>query len=214
MVRAAAKNHPSVAVVVDPARYAEVADGGRRRRLHPRRAAAAGRRRRSGTPPSYDIAVASWMGNVLAPDDESGFPAWVGGSWERADVLRYGENPHQGAALYRQLASPGWPHAEQLHGKADVLQQLRRHRRRLAGRARPRRPVRGDHQARQPVRDRRRRRHRRRAPQGARLRPGVGLRRGDRGQPRGRPDDGRADRRGVHRGRRGAVVHRRRARAC
>jgi phosphoribosylaminoimidazolecarboxamide formyltransferase / IMP cyclohydrolase len=56
------------------------------------------------------------MGNVLAPDDESGFPAWVGGSWERADVLRYGENPHQGAALYRS-GQPGLADAEQLHGK-------------------------------------------------------------------------------------------------
>src|SRR6195952_1257940 len=115
MVRAAAKNHPSVAVVVDPARYVEVlaavSQGGfslpERRKL----AAAAFRHTES-----YDIAVASWMGNVLAPDDESGFPAWVGASWERADVLRYGENPHQSAALYRGL-NPGLAHAEQLHGK-------------------------------------------------------------------------------------------------
>jgi phosphoribosylaminoimidazolecarboxamide formyltransferase/IMP cyclohydrolase len=40
----------------------------------------------------------------------------VGGSWERADVLRYGENPHQGAALYRS-GQPGLADAEQLHGK-------------------------------------------------------------------------------------------------
>jgi phosphoribosylaminoimidazolecarboxamide formyltransferase/IMP cyclohydrolase len=56
------------------------------------------------------------MGNVLAPDDDSGFPAWTGGSWDRADVLRYGENPHQRAALYRHWR-PGLAHAEQLHGK-------------------------------------------------------------------------------------------------
>jgi phosphoribosylaminoimidazolecarboxamide formyltransferase/IMP cyclohydrolase len=56
------------------------------------------------------------MGSVLAPDDESGFPEWVGASWERADVLRYGENPHQSAALYRGQ-DPGLAHAEQLHGK-------------------------------------------------------------------------------------------------
>ena len=116
MVRAAAKNHPSVAVVVDPARYgdvlAAVSEGGfsleQRRRL----AVAAFRHTAS-----YDIAVASWMGNVLAPDDESGFPAWVGASRERADVLRYGENPHQRAALYADLdAAPGLAQAEQLHG--------------------------------------------------------------------------------------------------
>ncbi|SFD92363.1 bifunctional phosphoribosylaminoimidazolecarboxamide formyltransferase/IMP cyclohydrolase [Blastococcus tunisiensis] len=115
MVRAAAKNHPSVAVVVDPARYGDVltavAEGGftlaERRRL----AAAAFRHTAS-----YDIAVASWLGNVVAPDDDSGFPAWAGASWERADVLRYGENPHQSAALYRGV-QPGLAHAEQLHGK-------------------------------------------------------------------------------------------------
>src|SRR6195952_2676078 len=115
MVRAAAKNHPSVAVVVDPGRYVEVlaavSQGGFT--LPERRKLAAAAFRHTA---SYDIAVASWMGNVLAPDDESGFPAWVGASWERADVLRYGENPHQSAALYRGL-NPGLAHAEQLHGK-------------------------------------------------------------------------------------------------
>jgi phosphoribosylaminoimidazolecarboxamide formyltransferase/IMP cyclohydrolase len=116
MVRAAAKNHPSVAVVVDPARYgdvlAAVSEGGFT--LAERQTLAAAAFRHTA---SYDIAVASWMGNVLAPDDDSGFPTWVGGSWERADVLRYGENPHQRAALYRGL-QPGLAHAEQLHGKA------------------------------------------------------------------------------------------------
>jgi phosphoribosylaminoimidazolecarboxamide formyltransferase/IMP cyclohydrolase len=116
MVRAAAKNHPSVAVVVDPARYgdvlAAVAAGGFT--LTERQKLAAAAFRHTAT---YDIAVASWMGNVLAPDDDSGFPAWVGATWDRADVLRYGENPHQAAALYRSW-QPGLAHAEQLHGKA------------------------------------------------------------------------------------------------
>jgi phosphoribosylaminoimidazolecarboxamide formyltransferase/IMP cyclohydrolase len=115
MVRAAAKNHPSVAVVVDPGRYLEVVEavtaGGFT--LAQRQGLAAEAFRHTA---AYDVAVASWMGNVLAPDDESGFPAWVGGSWERADVLRYGENPHQGAALYRS-GQPGLADAEQLHGK-------------------------------------------------------------------------------------------------
>ncbi|RBY93197.1 bifunctional phosphoribosylaminoimidazolecarboxamide formyltransferase/IMP cyclohydrolase [Blastococcus sp. TF02A-30] len=117
MVRAAAKNHPSVAVVVDPARYgdvlAAVAEGGFTLAERQRLAVAAFRHTAS-----YDIAVASWMGSVLAPDPGSDFPEWVAGSWERADVLRYGENPHQGAALYRGAAAPGLAHAEQLHGKA------------------------------------------------------------------------------------------------
>ncbi|GAB3364888.1 bifunctional phosphoribosylaminoimidazolecarboxamide formyltransferase/IMP cyclohydrolase [Modestobacter lapidis] len=115
MVRAAGKNHPSVAVVVDPGRYAEVlaAVAGGGFTLAQRQGLAAEAFRHTA---AYDVAVASWMGNVLAPDDESGFPEWVGGSWERTDVLRYGENPHQGAALYRS-GQPGLADAEQLHGK-------------------------------------------------------------------------------------------------
>ena len=68
---------------------------------------------------TYDIGVASWLGNVVAPDDgSSGFPGWVGASWERAAVLRYGENPHQRAALYVTPDVPvGVAHAEQLQGK-------------------------------------------------------------------------------------------------
>src|SRR3954467_13713059 len=115
MVRAAAKNHPSVAVVVDPARYDDVLtavqSGGFTLAERQKLAAAAFRHTAS-----YDIAVASWMGSVLAPDDETGFPAWTGASWDRASVLRYGENPHQRAALYRHWR-PGLAHAEQLHGK-------------------------------------------------------------------------------------------------
>ncbi|HYH28921.1 MAG TPA: bifunctional phosphoribosylaminoimidazolecarboxamide formyltransferase/IMP cyclohydrolase [Pseudonocardia sp.] len=115
MVRASAKNHPSVAVVVDPARYgdvlAAVSAGGFTLAERQRLAVAAFRHTAS-----YDIAVASWLGSVVAPDEESVFPTWVGGSWERADVLRYGENPHQQAALYRS-GRPGLAHAEQLHGK-------------------------------------------------------------------------------------------------
>ncbi|WP_336920806.1 bifunctional phosphoribosylaminoimidazolecarboxamide formyltransferase/IMP cyclohydrolase [Aquipuribacter sp. SD81] len=121
MVRAAAKNHPSVAVVTDPARYgdtlAAVAAGGFTLAQRARLAAEA-----FVHTASYDVAVASWMGNVLAPDpDGDGFPTWLGATWERADVLRYGENPHQRAALYvsgRDGAPAGLATAEQLHGKA------------------------------------------------------------------------------------------------
>ncbi|MFJ3403671.1 bifunctional phosphoribosylaminoimidazolecarboxamide formyltransferase/IMP cyclohydrolase [Promicromonospora sp. NPDC090134] len=127
MVRAAAKNHPSVAVVVDPARYADVVTavqaGGFT--YAQRKALAAAAFVHTAT---YDVAVASWMGSVVAPTDavdgadgpvSTGFPAWVGGTWERADVLRYGENPHQRAALYtRGDGVTGLAQAEQLHGKA------------------------------------------------------------------------------------------------
>ena len=122
MVRAAAKNHPSVAVVVDPARYddvvAAVAAGGFT--LRERQALAAAAFVHTAT---YDVHVASWMGSVLAPTDEvagvsTGFPAWVGATWDRAVVLRYGENPHQKAALYTHgFGAPGLAQAEQLHGK-------------------------------------------------------------------------------------------------
>jgi phosphoribosylaminoimidazolecarboxamide formyltransferase/IMP cyclohydrolase len=72
----------------------------------------------------YDVAVASWMGSVLAPEverEESGqFPTWMGGTWRRRAGLRYGENPHQTAALYVMDTRPaprGLAGAEQLHGK-------------------------------------------------------------------------------------------------
>ena len=68
---------------------------------------------------TYDVHVASWMGNVLTDTSEgAGFPAWIGATWDRAAVLRYGENPHQSAALYLDGFRPaGLAQAEQLHGK-------------------------------------------------------------------------------------------------
>jgi phosphoribosylaminoimidazolecarboxamide formyltransferase/IMP cyclohydrolase len=119
MVRAAAKNHPSVAVVTSPSRYADVLDAVRAGgfTLAQRQALAAEAFVHTA---NYDVAVASWLGNVVSPTDGgTGFPAWVGGTWERADVLRYGENPHQRAALYvtNHTPRPGLAQAEQLHGK-------------------------------------------------------------------------------------------------
>ena len=115
MIRASAKNHQNVAVVVDPSGYdgvlATVAEGGFT--LTQRRQLAAQAFVHTG---EYDIAVASWFDNVLAPDD-SGFPTWLAGSWTRQDVLRYGENPHQDAALYRGHGASGLAAAEQLQGK-------------------------------------------------------------------------------------------------
>jgi phosphoribosylaminoimidazolecarboxamide formyltransferase / IMP cyclohydrolase len=118
MVRAAAKNHANVAVVVDPTRYGWVLDQVRAGgfTLADRRTLALAAFRHTA---SYDIAVASWMGSFLAPDDEgSHFPGWVGASWTRRNVLRYGENPHQNAALYVSDYPQGsLASAEQLHGK-------------------------------------------------------------------------------------------------
>ena len=119
MLRAAAKNHPSVAVVVDPRRYDDVLTSVRAGgfTLAQRRTLAAEAYVQTAT---YDVHVASWMGNVLAPtDDGTGFPAWIGGTWDRASVLRYGENPHQPAALYVSgFGAGGLATADQLHGKA------------------------------------------------------------------------------------------------
>ncbi len=119
MVRGAAKNHANVAVVVSPDRYTEVleavAAGGFT--LQQRQSLAMEAFRHTAT---YDVAVASWMGSIVAPDaGPSGFPGWVGGVWQRAEVLRYGENPHQRAALYvSDPPAPGLATAELLNGKA------------------------------------------------------------------------------------------------
>ena len=118
MVRAAAKNHPSVAIVTSPQRYADVlaalGEGGFT--LDQRKRLAAEAFVHTAT---YDVHVASWMGSVLTDtSDGAGFPAWVGGTWDRANVLRYGENPHQPAALYLNGFGPdGLAQARQLHGK-------------------------------------------------------------------------------------------------
>ncbi|MEE1619843.1 bifunctional phosphoribosylaminoimidazolecarboxamide formyltransferase/IMP cyclohydrolase [Zafaria sp. Z1313] len=121
MVRAAAKNHPSVAVVVDPARYADVVsaarEGGFELAARQRLAAAA-----FAHTASYDNAVAQWTASQFLDVDGDGvvdWPAYAGLSLERSEVLRYGENPHQQAALYVDHAAPaGIAQADQLHGKA------------------------------------------------------------------------------------------------
>ncbi|WP_328845081.1 bifunctional phosphoribosylaminoimidazolecarboxamide formyltransferase/IMP cyclohydrolase [Streptomyces sp. NBC_00258] len=115
MVRAAAKNHPSVAVVTSPERYADVLsaarDGGFD--LHARKRLAAEAFQHTA---AYDVAVASWFASSYAPADESGFPDFIGSTFEKRNTLRYGENPHQGAALYVD-GTGGLADAEQLHGK-------------------------------------------------------------------------------------------------
>ena len=123
MVRAAAKNHANVAVVTSPQMYDEVeaalAAGGftmeQRRRLAARAFARTA---------SYDAAVASWFAADYAPDEtaaQTGWPDLTAAAWTRGEVLRYGENPHQSAALYLPAGRPdsaGVATAEQLHGKA------------------------------------------------------------------------------------------------
>ncbi|MET0783687.1 MAG: bifunctional phosphoribosylaminoimidazolecarboxamide formyltransferase/IMP cyclohydrolase [Leifsonia flava] len=117
MVRASAKNHANVAIVVDPARYPQVVAaleaGGTT--LAQRQALGAEAFRHTA---SYDVNVASWIGNVVAPDDDgTGFPGWLGGTWTRQQSLRYGENSHQAAALYANREGGGIAQSRQLHGK-------------------------------------------------------------------------------------------------
>ncbi|MGP3982015.1 bifunctional phosphoribosylaminoimidazolecarboxamide formyltransferase/IMP cyclohydrolase [Streptomyces sp. KR80] len=117
MVRAAAKNHPSVAVVTSPERYADVLEAARGGGfdLTARKRLAAEAFQHTA---AYDVAVASWFTSGYAPEDEGGnLPEFVAGSWERKSVLRYGENPHQAAALYTDGTPEGLANAEQLHGK-------------------------------------------------------------------------------------------------
>ena len=111
MLRAAAKNFASVASVVDPADYGAVGDeldAGAGRLSH------ATRRRLAGkvfaATASYDAAIAGYMAGGAADDDT---PARLRLDLPRAQSMRYGENPHQAAALYREGAGP-W---EVLHGK-------------------------------------------------------------------------------------------------
>ncbi|MFD0373248.1 bifunctional phosphoribosylaminoimidazolecarboxamide formyltransferase/IMP cyclohydrolase [Streptomyces sp. NPDC059071] len=116
MVRAAAKNHPSVLVVTEPGAYAAVLQtvretGGTTLALRKLFAATAFRHTAA-----YDVAVASWFADDYAAFDDSGFPGFLGATYERKNVLRYGENPHQGAALYVD-GTGGLAEAEQLHGK-------------------------------------------------------------------------------------------------
>jgi phosphoribosylaminoimidazolecarboxamide formyltransferase/IMP cyclohydrolase len=118
MVRASAKNHANMTVLTAPDQYAELvaalAEGGTTLAQRQRLAAAA-----FVHTATYDVAVASWMGSVLTgTSDGDGFPGWTGATWDKAAGLRYGENPHQAAALYRSPGTGGsLADAQQLHGK-------------------------------------------------------------------------------------------------
>jgi phosphoribosylaminoimidazolecarboxamide formyltransferase/IMP cyclohydrolase len=117
MVRAAAKNHPSVAIVTSPTQYPQLiealASGGFT--LDARRELAAAAFAHTA---AYDVAVATWMGEHLDPRGTDGFPQYSGGLWAKQATLRYGENAHQSAAIYTDAAAPtGLAQAQLLHGK-------------------------------------------------------------------------------------------------
>ena len=119
MVRAAAKNHDAVAIVVDPADYARTVEAAKNGgfSLNERRRLAAGAFAHTA---AYDTAVATWTASQFLQDEDANFwPPYAGLGFERSETLRYGENPHQRAALYVDpAAAPGIAQAEQLHGKA------------------------------------------------------------------------------------------------
>lgn len=112
MVRSAAKNHAYVAIVTDPADYAVVATG--ETTLEDRRRFAA---KAYALTAQYDAAIAGWFAFA---DQGERFPATLPLVFKRSDELRYGENPHQSAALYLPAgpAAAGIAQAAQLQGKA------------------------------------------------------------------------------------------------
>jgi phosphoribosylaminoimidazolecarboxamide formyltransferase/IMP cyclohydrolase len=114
MVRAAAKNFESAAVVVDPGRYGDVleeldVEGGITRATRFALAAEA-----FAHTAAYDAAVGGWFASQSSGDDA--LPSFVGLALEKRAELRYGENPHQRGALYETTAGPG------VLGGADVRQ--------------------------------------------------------------------------------------------
>jgi phosphoribosylaminoimidazolecarboxamide formyltransferase/IMP cyclohydrolase len=111
MLRGAAKNHNSVAVISDPSQYDQLLgaiSGGGFTTAERRQLALDAFR----TTAEYDLAIATW----LAKTDSDDLPDWFGQIWNRKSSLRYGENPHQSAALYAGATS-GVVNAQQLHGK-------------------------------------------------------------------------------------------------
>jgi phosphoribosylaminoimidazolecarboxamide formyltransferase/IMP cyclohydrolase len=111
MLRGAAKNHGSVAVICQTSQYDQLLDaikaGGFTEAE--RRALALEVFR---TTAEYDLAIATWLGQSEGKD----LPEWFGHIWHRENSLRYGENPHQSAAIYSG-GSAGIVGAQQLHGK-------------------------------------------------------------------------------------------------
>ena len=121
MVRSAAKNHGFVTILTDPADYpallAEMeANGGATSQAFRTRMAGKAYARTA----AYDSAIASWFAfSPAASDEPTLFPDTLPLAFKRADTLRYGENPHQSAAIYvpQAVGTAGVPQATQLQGK-------------------------------------------------------------------------------------------------
>ncbi len=116
LIRAAAKNHDFVVIATDPEEYAgilrQLAENDGRTGLDFRRCLAAAAYARTA---AYDAAISQWF----ARDVDIPFPRRIAFGGTRAEVLRYGENPHQEAAFYRAWpARPGATSAAPIQGKA------------------------------------------------------------------------------------------------
>ena len=114
MVRAAAKNHDHVGIVVDPADYGPVLDELRREGTladHTRRRLA---RAAFAHTAAYDAAIVQWL------DGDDAMPPTIHLALERAQELRYGENPHQAGARYREIGTSGWWDDVVQHGGKEL----------------------------------------------------------------------------------------------
>ena len=117
MIRSASKNWRSVAVVTDASAYGAIADELRENdgslSLETRAKLAAAAYKRTS---EYDAAITAYLSQADSGKDEDAFPASLTLDAKKAADLRYGENPHQKAALYT-ASNSGVANAEQLHGK-------------------------------------------------------------------------------------------------
>ena len=111
MLRGAAKNHGSVAVLCQESQYdaaiAAIKAGGFTAQERKNLALEVFR-----TTAEYDLTIASWLGTTISTE----VPDWLGLIWKRQSSLRYGENPHQSAAVFAG-GPPGIVNAVQSHGK-------------------------------------------------------------------------------------------------
>ena len=119
MLRAAAKNHSGVAVVVDPKDYRRVLGEIREHGVVADATRFELARKVFAHTAQYDGAIANWLGGVRADGTRDAFPQSLTMQFERVQPLRYGENPHQGAAFYRDVAPAAGTlaHYRQLQGK-------------------------------------------------------------------------------------------------
>ena len=121
MVRAAAKNHDSVTIVVDPLDYSQVLqemENNQQTVTQPTRFSLAIKAYEHTA--SYDGAIANYFGRMVQPEQDQQFPRTITLQYHHMQGMRYGENPHQNAAFYAEtgLDEPCIATAVQISGKA------------------------------------------------------------------------------------------------